>query len=437
MERFLIIGLNHIIEWLLGYRFISGVYTGGYKKIRLLLALGIANAILLISFSDNVAINIFVNFVILYSAVFVSTQKRAISIGFNVFLFEFMIIVAEEISLFIGRKAGMQLATGDMTYQQLFVLTVIDKLLLVALVELLLFILKRVKKEERKYGLANYIIILVSVFSVLILLCLLVIMTGENTDSGSIRLLTISTILILGMNVMIYILNAVIARENRIKSQMAIDLQREKDMDNYIKLLEQKISDERILIHDVKNHFAVIKDCIDKNQVIEAHRYLEELGNDRALHSGYKYTNNSVVNLILARYDSYCKEKGILFYIDSQNGNLDFLNYAEITSLICNLLDNAIESAEKTEKPLVQLKMDYNPDSRTSLISVNNSCDSKPKRKRNGEYVTTKSEGELHGTGQRSVKKIIEKYQGTYSSFYDDELREFIINISLRETGEM
>ena len=73
MGRFLIIGLNHLIEWYLGYRYMSGVYRSGFKKKRLLILLGAANMLLLISFSDNVAINILVNFVVVFAAVLLST----------------------------------------------------------------------------------------------------------------------------------------------------------------------------------------------------------------------------------------------------------------------------------------------------------------------------------------------------------------------------
>lgn len=433
MERFIIIAINHIAEWLLGYRLFSEVYSGGYRKQRLFIMMGMANMLLLISFSDNVAVNMIINYVVLTAAVIVSTRKSLINVTFYVFIYEFAIMVAENLSLFIIRTAGVEMSTEDMSYNQLFVYTVVDKLILVMLVEIVLTISRKAISEKREYGLPNYIIIAVSVISVMILLCILVIMTGGGIDLNKAGLLTVSTALILGLNIMIYILNAVIARENRKRNQVEMDNQREKDMDNYIQLLEQKISDERILIHDVKHHLSVIKEFLDRNENPEAQKYLENLTSDRVLHSGFKYTNNSILNLLLARYDSACRDKNIEFYIDAQNSNLGFLDYADITSLICNLMDNAIEAAEKTSEPLIQLRIDYIEKTRTAVITVNNSCRHAPKKNREGSFITTKEEGELHGTGQRSILKIVGKYSGSCDSYYDEELGEFVITIILKD----
>ncbi len=433
MARFFIIGVNHLIEWLLGYRLFSSIYRGGYKRIKLFLLMGVANLLLLISFSSSIALNILINYLILFTFVFLSVKGSFVSIAFNVFLYEFLIIVAENLSLTAGRTIGMLLATSAMTYDQLFVLTVIDKLILVILIEIILFVRKRVRTEEREYGLANYIIIAVSVISVAILLCILVIMTGSDVDKDSTRLLTLSTAFILGLNAMIYILNAVIAKDNRRRSQMEMDIQREKDMDNYIHLLEQKINDERILIHDFKHHLLVISECLDRNEITEASRYMEALSSDRTFHSGFRYTNNSILNLLLARYDSVCRNKGIEFYIDAQNGNVDFMNYADITSLICNLMDNAIEASEKTIEPLIQLRMEYSEKSKMVVICINNSCENEPKKDHNGRFISSKAEDGLHGTGQRSIMRIIHKYNGDYNSYFDNEMGEFVIDIRLMD----
>ena len=225
----------------------------------------------------------------------------------------------------------------------------------------------------------------------------------------------------------------IIKKEKKGRRQAEEGFLEERDAADYIRLLERRIDDERILLHDVKNHLAVIGECIEKNRVVEADQYLKELGNDRAFHSVSRYTDNYVLNLILARYDSVCREKGVNLYIDAQSGRLEFLSYTEITSLICNLMDNAIEGAAKTEKPFVQLKVDYIAKYKTSLIAVVNSCGRAPGRGKNGEYITTKQGMGFHGTGQRSIKKIVDKYSGTCRSSYDEEMGEFSVNITLWE----
>ena len=112
------------------------------------------------------------------------------------------------------------------------------------------------------------------------------------------------------------------------------------------------------------------------------------------------------------------------------------MDHADITSLFCNLMDNAMEAAGISEQPLVHLKVDHIDSKRLTLVSVNNSCVGEPKKEANGDLITSKSKGGLHGTGQRSIQKIIDRYNGSYSTRYDAEMGEFITNIILRENSD-
>ena len=61
-------------------------------------------------------------------------------------------------------------------------------------------------------------------------------------------------------------------------------------------------------------------------------------------------------------------------------------------------------------------------------ISVINSCDTAPDTK-NGELITTKKNKEAHGLGTKSIKKIVDKYDGELDWEYDENAKQFKFTI--------
>ncbi len=56
--------------------------------------------------------------------------------------------------------------------------------------------------------------------------------------------------------------------------------------------------------------------------------------------------DDAMLNAILSRYQRQCKEKGIDFHADIRSNAFVHLHQNDLTSLFCNLLDNAVEAAE-------------------------------------------------------------------------------------------
>ena len=138
-------------------------------------------------------------------------------------------------------------------------------------------------------------------------------------------------------------------------------------------------------------------------------------------------TQNRLLDVILSKYTSICEEKNIELEIDIVTDNLSIMNNNDISSLFNNLLDNATESAEKSEnkKMLIQITNVMNS---YRKISVINSCDTAPDTK-NGELVTTKKNKETHGLGTKSIKKIVDKYDGELDWEYDENAKQFKFTI--------
>ena len=101
---------------------------------------------------------------------------------------------------------------------------------------------------------------------------------------------------------------------------------------------------------------------------------------------------------------------------------------ADISLILGNLLENAVEGAEKaTKRKYIKLSVKY--DRKNLLVTVENSYGGKLRRVKE-ELRTTKEDTANHGIGLASVRRAARKYQGTV--FIDDIAREcFLVRVIL------
>ncbi|MCM1568493.1 MAG: GHKL domain-containing protein [Roseburia sp.] len=207
--------------------------------------------------------------------------------------------------------------------------------------------------------------------------------------------------------------------------QLQLMNQRASDVAQYNKLVEQQDEEQKILIHDIKNHLQAIYALNENGKYEEANAYLKRLNSMTALTRSYRPTNSQSLNLLLARYLSICEEKGISFRVDCRSADIGYLKLEDITSLFCNLMDNAIEAGEGVPNSHIELRITENRDNTSTIITVINSCRSAPVILPGNRLITTKKNARIHGFGTRSIKLITERYRGNMETFYLEEEKEF------------
>lgn len=102
---------------------------------------------------------------------------------------------------------------------------------------------------------------------------------------------------------------------------------------------------------------------------------------------------------------------------------------ADISLILGNLLENAVEAAEKAEgERYIRFKIKY--DKRNLLVAVENSYKGELVRGKGEELRTTKADAVNHGIGIPSVRRTAEKYQGAVA--IDDTVSgRFVIRVVL------
>ncbi|MGN0496304.1 MAG: ATP-binding protein [Lachnospiraceae bacterium] len=121
-----------------------------------------------------------------------------------------------------------------------------------------------------------------------------------------------------------------------------------------------------------------------------------------------------MLDAIINSKASYAKQYGINFEVDIELVfDVDYL-LDDVSVLLYNLMDNAIE-ANKKNQGQKYIKLTIKGDSRnekTWIIKIMNPYETAIKRSNNGEYITSKEDKRMHGYGLKSIKQIVEKHKG-------------------------
>lgn len=133
----------------------------------------------------------------------------------------------------------------------------------------------------------------------------------------------------------------------------------------------------------------------------------------------------AIDKLIIEQKKKQADELNIVFTADASNVDWP-ISDVDITGLLGNLLDNAIEAAQKTNKPWIYLFIAQS-DSCIKINVKNSKISSEQPISYN--LSTTKADETNHGFGTRIIKTIVDDSHGTCN--FIDHADTFEVNINL------
>ncbi|MDD6327366.1 MAG: GHKL domain-containing protein [Lachnospiraceae bacterium] len=208
-------------------------------------------------------------------------------------------------------------------------------------------------------------------------------------------------------------------------TNLKLESQRAEDAIQYSRLMEQQDEDQKILIHDIKNHLQAIHDLNISGQYREANQYIEQLTDTSALSRTYQPTNCQIFNLLIAKYSSICDTQSIHFTLDAKGTDLNFMRFQDVTAIFCNLMDNAIEAARGTDEAKIDLRLSDNAPHTHTVVTMVNSCQTPPVQTETNRYLSSKPDKIRHGFGTKSIENIIKHYGGNIEMYYSEEDKSF------------
>ena len=191
--------------------------------------------------------------------------------------------------------------------------------------------------------------------------------------------------------------------------------------------LQQSVAVRRFK-HDLVNHIGVLRELMSRKKVEDAIDYIDTIWNiqddfDLKLHTG-----DSFLDVIINYYFYLAEKENIEFAVSGRLTEKMPLEMVDLTSLMGNVLQNAVEAAAKAAVPKIRIELVEHK--KEIFIVVSNSVIEKINTK-GSFFMTSKKDKENHGFGLKNIAAAVEKYHGEYYVDSIVENGEAIFKISI------
>lgn len=202
----------------------------------------------------------------------------------------------------------------------------------------------------------------------------------------------------------------------------------EKYFEKDLVILNESLEKLRSQRHDYIKHLSMIKFMVENGQIEKLKLYMEELIDNISITKKYVETSNEVMDSILNYMIQEAEGKNIKINHKVFLPNSDEFSTFNMTTILFNLIDNALVAVEGVETRWIELSVNY--DRGRIFIETANPYSSIAREK-----TEKKKECFEHGFGLKNVRKIVEKYNGVMD--INDENNIFRVKIMLyHEIGE-
>lgn len=318
---------------------------------------------------------------------------------------------------------------GD--FFNLFIFAVFNKLIFFTVTCVLTHFMKPRQKRNEQYDKSIFLLIFIPITSIFIMLTL---MNSGNTDTLSPTqswMITLSAIFLLISNLLVFGINQYNQKKSLEYVEMQLMLQKESDSAKYYKMLSEQNENQSIFIHDIKKHLQSIALLNTQQENEKVSAYINQLMLSSDLRESVRLCDHEMLNAILCRYQRQCEQEHISFHADIRSRTINFMTNNDITSLFCNLLDNAFEASVHIPESFIEINVEKKDNTPITLITMKNSCRTNPFLPSGRNFITHKPDKSKHGFGIKSIRRIVKKYHGNMEIYYKDSSSTFHVIIML------
>lgn len=171
------------------------------------------------------------------------------------------------------------------------------------------------------------------------------------------------------------------------------------------------------MTHDFRAHLEVLSALLHQNETQKARDYIQKLHDEQNERIFYVNTHHAAIDAILNQKTKVAQNHGIdvQFQVNDLSGLQ--VNPVDITVVISNLMDNAIEACDQLEIENRQIHIKAVLEDEF-FFSIRNT--SLPVTVQNNSVATTKKDTLLHGYGLQNVKTILSRYDSLFGIDYKD-----------------
>lgn len=193
--------------------------------------------------------------------------------------------------------------------------------------------------------------------------------------------------------------------------------------------LQQSVAIRRFK-HDLTNHIGVLRELLNQKKLEEAKEYIDTMWNIQEEFELKIHTGDSFLDVIMNYYSYIATKENIKFTVAGKVTPITYMEMFDITTLMGNVLQNAIEATKKTNVPKIRVELIEHKNEIFMIVSnsiaerINTSTTF---------FKTSKKDKKNHGFGFKNIIATIEKYQGEYymDSFVENGEPIFKISIAI------
>lgn len=260
------------------------------------------------------------------------------------------------------------------------------------------------QKTNRLYQLFNYKVIVALLASVNIFFVLfannIFFNQGWFTNALHIMRLVICAVLI----ALPFVINRMMQdkdEKQKLEYMLTISNKQMRNADENIESINRKC-------HNLKHQLIMLKET---GQGVEFQQVISSLERDILIYDSNINTGNKSIDIIIKEKSLLCDSHNIDFTYIIDGDKLSFMHKADLYSLFGNALDNAIEAAKQSELDKRVIILRVSGKDGICKILIENSYVTAPEII-DGLPQTTKADKANHGFGVKSIKMIVEKYNG-------------------------
>lgn len=336
---------------------------------------------------------------------------------FHPFMLLILMTITEIITIFSFSSAfGVSLLACLDNSTNLIIQSILCKTLYLVTVYLILKI--STKEQNYENNKMSWSLFILPVSSIALIYVFLWSVLEYKLEQQYLSLMLLCFILLFVSNIIVFTVYEFNLKIHRRNLELEIEHHKESTTAEYYELLNQQNESTKIFIHDIKRHLNTIKSLAPKNDNA-INSYIDSIIGEFGINNPIDYCNNALVNVITNRYKRICESSGIKFNIDIRNTQIDFMSEPDITALLDNLLENAIEATDKTSDKFIDFIITTNSD-KLLTISIANSVAERVNVTNNNILSSKKSSG-IHGVGLKSIKRVVHKYDGEIDMSFDEK----------------
>lgn len=323
-----------------------------------------------ISFAHIALLNTALFFVATFVFLKISTMENSATLFFHSAIMIVIMTLCELASMGIFSKFSYHFFSKMNDTVLLYSVSFLSKLLYFVIIYFISHKLSSTRSNIRFSIYEITTMAIIPVISVFVIYTMIYFLMNYEIKSPLNYLLILSSFFMLLINILIFGLFEHIKQKNSEIAELTLQNQRDADSVEYYKALVSQDEKQKVLIHDIKKHLNAIASLNEQHDSEKIAAYLTHVLGSSELKHSVRVCDNDLLNALLCRYQKICLTQNIALHIDIRSKCIDFVTYDDLSVLFGNLMDNAVESAEKTVNPFIELNVFQKEKNNMTIITL-------------------------------------------------------------------